>query len=178
MKIKNNALGFTLMELLLSVAILGILSGVAMPIYSNITTKTKFASESEKILRYLTYARSEAVAHNTDITVSFTTGADWCVGLSDSGACDCSTANSCQINTIEKVIGKASNADFSLAVDNALQNANFDPQRGMLEKTNAPSSGKATLSGSSLSSEIEVNILGRADLCSSDLSTYNDCPSP
>jgi len=173
---KYNSHGFTLIEIMVYTAILAILAGVAVPIYSSTTSKTKFASESEKIIHYLTYARSEAVKNNSDITLSFSTGSNWCLGLSDSGACDCTTANSCQINSIEKIVRSAGNTNFNLAVDNSLKSANFDPLRGMLEKTNAPSSGKISLSGASLSAEISINILGRADICSSSLSTYKDCP--
>lgn len=172
---KNKAFGFTLMELLLSIAILSVMAGVAMPIYSEMTTKTNLASESQKILQYLTYARSEAVKNNTDVTLSFTTGADWCFGLSNTGACDCTVANSCKINTLEKKINKSGNASFSLAVDAAIQNANFDPQRGMLEKTNAPANGTITLSDSDYSTTIDINVLGRPDICSDSLGTYKSC---
>ena len=172
---KNKTFGFTLIELLSSIAILSIMASVAMPIYTDMTTKTNLAGESQKILQYLTYARSEAVKDNTDITLSFSTGTNWCFGLSDSGACDCTTANSCKINTLEKKISKSGNANFSLTVAAGIQNANFDPQRGTLEKANAPTNGSISLSDSNYSTTIDINVLGRPDICSSSLSTYKNC---
>lgn len=180
---KNKTLGFTLMELLISVLILGILAGVAVPQYSQMATKNRLVNESEKVLHYLIYARSEAVKNNANVTVSFSTGANWCVGLSDSGACNCTTANSCTLTTntsggnatVEKVINVSTSSGFSLTVDNSLNNADFDPLRGMLQKANAPTTGTLTLSNGSIASTINVNVLGRTDICSSSLGNYTDC---
>ena len=71
MKKKNKQLGFTLLELMITVAILGILSSIAVPSYMSYVTKSKRTEAKTEILRLaqlqeshyiqnLTYAKSHS----------------------------------------------------------------------------------------------------------------------
>lgn len=61
--------GFTLVELMVTVAILGILAAVAAPGFNDFISRNSVASETNKLVSLLRFARSEAVQRHTDVRV-------------------------------------------------------------------------------------------------------------
>ena len=68
--------GVTLVELMIVLAILGILIGLVAPNYSTVMGKVYVAAESRRIISILKQARNEARARGATVTVRRNAG-DW-----------------------------------------------------------------------------------------------------
>ncbi|QFY91176.1 GspH/FimT family pseudopilin [Magnetovirga frankeli] len=60
---------FTLIELMVTVAVLGIVSAIAVPSYQTMTRNNRALSQNNSLVAALNYARSEAVKGGRDIKV-------------------------------------------------------------------------------------------------------------
>lgn len=71
--------GFTLIELMITVAILGIVIAIAMPNMSKFIIKQQIQSQVDELMLTLAYARTEALKSNAIIYVvpNGSTAADW-----------------------------------------------------------------------------------------------------
>lgn len=78
--------GFTLVELLLTLTILGILATVAVPSFVDIIKKQKVKDMGTEIQLALVKARSEAIKQNDNVTLAPVTANDWTSGWRISGA--------------------------------------------------------------------------------------------
>ena len=71
--------GFTLIELIVVVAIAGILLGIAAPSFSRMIANQRAKAVGTELFLSLTKARSEAIARNVNVTLS-PKSADWTNG--------------------------------------------------------------------------------------------------
>ncbi|HYD97327.1 MAG TPA: GspH/FimT family pseudopilin [Noviherbaspirillum sp.] len=71
--------GFSVVELLIVVAIVAILSGLAAPSFSSILTNSRVRTGAEGILSGLQLARAEAIRRNTNVSFRLDSGAAWTV---------------------------------------------------------------------------------------------------
>lgn len=69
--------GFTMTELLIVVAIIGILASLAAPSFSELIKSQRMKSMATDINSSLTLARSEAVKRNANVAMSPTTAGSW-----------------------------------------------------------------------------------------------------
>jgi type IV fimbrial biogenesis protein FimT len=60
--------GFTLMELLVTIAVAGVLAAVAVPSFFSVVNTNKLAAQSNELLTAIQYARSEAIRSNAKVT--------------------------------------------------------------------------------------------------------------
>jgi prepilin-type N-terminal cleavage/methylation domain-containing protein len=86
--------GFTLIELMIALVVIGILASLALPSYRNIIEKRQVTRGAEEFAAFLSVAKGQAVKLNEDLAVSYTFGVDgWCMGYQarpdDDAACDC-----------------------------------------------------------------------------------------
>lgn len=77
MRNRTQQRGFTILELMIAVAILGILASIALPSFNSAIAKTQLENAAEAIYSDIRYARSESIKRSLDVTVTFTDGANW-----------------------------------------------------------------------------------------------------
>jgi type IV fimbrial biogenesis protein FimT len=105
----SHSKGFTLVELMVVVAIVAILAAMAAPSYRDMIDRYRLRSAADDVLSMLANARAQSVKIGLDAAVSSTTGASWCVGAKSAtvptggalagaaSACDCATASACLV---------------------------------------------------------------------------------
>ena len=85
--------GFTLIELMITVTILGIVLGLAVPAMSDFATRQRVSGQASELMLSLAYARSEAIKRGISISVipktnqtsGWATG--WCVRSDNAASC-------------------------------------------------------------------------------------------
>lgn len=75
---KRTAHGFTLIELMVTVAVIGITLSIAIPSFRGMVVDTRLSAQSNDMLGALKYTRSEAVKRNTRVTLCKKTVANTC----------------------------------------------------------------------------------------------------
>lgn len=84
MRYQNVERGFTIIELMVVVAVLAIIATVAVPSFQQIIENNRLATEANRIFSAMSYARSEAVRVGDDASMTAATGGfsnGWCVHL-------------------------------------------------------------------------------------------------
>lgn len=86
--------GLTLIELLVSIAVLGVLLTIAAPSFFGFVDRTRFTSGVDEIAAALHLVRSEGLRNNQLAVVHAKGGTSWCLGsrlTTTNETCDCST---------------------------------------------------------------------------------------
>lgn len=74
--------GFTLLEVMVTLAVLGILVSIAIPSFSYLAANTKMKGAATDLHLALLKARSEAVKRSTSVTLTPTNSTNWAQGWS------------------------------------------------------------------------------------------------
>lgn len=171
---QNTQKGFTLIELLITVVVMGILVAIAAPSFGKLLDDRRLKGAAENLLADMMFAKTEAIKKNQIIRISATgTGATWCYGLNEINACDCTTANSCQIDGVEKVVSNVDYQNVDVVASSTLDGSSisFTPLRGFANGLHLKFSAT---SGKELGAV--VSPLGRVRLCSDVASWgYDPC---
>lgn len=70
----GNSGGFTLIELIVVVVIVGIFAGIAMPGFSSLIHRMNVRSAADELYDLMQYARAEAVTRGSKVTISAPVG--------------------------------------------------------------------------------------------------------
>lgn len=176
-KVDKQQAGFTLLEAMVVVTIIGVLIAFAIPGFNKPINKQRMNNTSEAIALDLRWARAEAIKRNADVEVEFTDGApgNWSYEiavLTTVPAVTIKTVDSANIQEFDNV---------ALSQDFASDTVTFDSVRG------TANSGAVTLSLSDVpldiyyGMKIEVNLLGSVNACNDNDGTntlmpgYADC---
>lgn len=89
MLMHNKQHGFTLTELLITVAVFGILGAFAVPSFLQMVQNSQIKTASDSILTGLQVARAEAVKRNTEVQFDLLAGSAWTVCISPAGGGSC-----------------------------------------------------------------------------------------
>ena len=170
MRVKYSR-GFTLVELMVVIAVAAILAVAAAPSYTALLDRYRIAKATEDVVSVISNARAGSVKLHRQVNVSFTTGANWCVGanaadLPSAGAkadtadpCDCGTPSGCLVEGEQLVVPAGKHAGVSLtSASGALV---FD---GMVGATNSLASRSLSLQSPKgmFTASITVTPLGQA----------------
>jgi len=167
---KKYGLGFTLTELMITVAIIGIVASLAVPSFQDMIERNRLKEAVESLKSDLMFARAEAIKRSTNINVSIAiNGSSWCYGIDDDNtACDCTVANDCAIKTVDGSQFQGTTVPVATST-----NIVFGFRRGT-----ALANG-VTISTSSYSARPVVGNVGRVTICSPDSSAamgaYDAC---
>lgn len=165
--------GFTIIELMITLAVLAIIVVIALPSFSGLMERRQLHGAGEKLFTDLLYAKTESIKRNTPIRVSFTgTGTNWCYGLAVNAACDC-TAADCEIDGVLHVTSQDDYKGVVVDADSSFAGASttFTPLRGAANPGNLQFS---VASGANLGAV--VSSFGRVRMCSDGGFNYDSCP--
>lgn len=191
MRIVTPQHGFTLPEMVITVAVLAILAAIAVPSFQSTIDKRRLIGAAEQLYGDLQYARSEAINGDQRVGVYFSFGTtSWCYGIDDdtTSACNCTaTVTNCTVNTVEKAFKSDGFRGVSLASPlgfggtGPANETGFEPRRGLPMRAIGSTLAGGTVSFSSTSGGIDVKLSpqGRIILCSPSsppLSGYPACP--
>lgn len=186
---KRIGSGFTIIELLVTVAILAVLLAAAVPAFTDFMDKSRVRGAADAVVSLIATARSEAVKASRDVTVAVGgTTAAWCVGanmaavpaltlpIPASAECDCTTAGACQVAGVPRVVESTEFGDTTVSAVGA--DFVLDGKLGSLAGLAGPSidvvspSGKYTLT-------VAVSPLGHSRACTPSgkpkISGYEQC---
>ena len=77
---RTRARGFTIIELMIVIALLAVVATIAVPSFTQFTRNNQTQAQSDEILRFLQYARSQAVSSRKTYEVSINAAGVWSVG--------------------------------------------------------------------------------------------------
>jgi type IV fimbrial biogenesis protein FimT len=187
---KSRNRGFSLIEVLMSIVLLGIGIALALPSYRDMVEKRQITNGAEQLASFVNTAQGIAMKTNQVVTVSYSRSADddWCVGaVSGTTACDCTENNTaaadyCQIATQPFILNNSHAGDLELMhAMNGDGSYAFDPVRGLLLDLDDSLTVELRSPNEDFRLNMVVNSSGRVILCSdgSDHSVpgYEACPA-
>jgi len=101
---KTRQTGLTLVELMIAIAVVGVLLTIGLPSFSNMIDTNRLKGAAETLYGNIQRARSESIKRNDDIYVNFSAdgSATWVYGVSNVTGCtlaqtDATNASACTI---------------------------------------------------------------------------------
>ncbi|MCF7976651.1 MAG: GspH/FimT family pseudopilin [Chromatiaceae bacterium] len=155
--------GYSLLETIVTIAVLGVLVTLAAPTFTALIAKNRVLAAAETILSDLRWARSEAIKRNVKVRVVFDPGNPWSYRVyADPGSA----------NTLIKTFNGTTfpGSTLTSASFGSGSYTTFDPIRGI-----NPNNGRVVLDMDDFSATVTVSTLGRARICDAP-GGYEPCP--
>ncbi len=83
---KRNNSGFTLIELMVTIAIVGIFASIALPSFSQLIENNRISTATNELVTNLMLTRSEALKRSNNVTICASTNQTSCSGSTDYSA--------------------------------------------------------------------------------------------
>ncbi len=158
--------GLTLIEICVVLAIVSILVGTAMPSFEKTKQKLGLDGTAAEMSTDLHYVRSEAVARNEGVRISFrsvTAGTCTIIHTGSASDCQCAADGTPQCNSgAELLKSLLHRTGDGVAVSANVGSMRFDPING----TVTPAGTVTMVNGNGQSLRHVVNIMGRVRSCS------------
>lgn len=173
MAMLRRSRGFTLIELMVVLAVVAVLVTVAAPALQAFIDKNRLVGASEAIYTQVQQARSEAVKTSANVMLVFSKSA-WCAGYGpeSAGACDCTKAPA-DGGCVGTLRGPSlSGGDFKgVTMKSAPASITFDGVRGIVAASSAVQEAvgeTGVLLESKLGRQLRLDIgaMGSAAVCS------------
>ena len=115
---RAQQIGFTLIELMVSIAILGIVLSIAIPSFSDFLEKKRLEGTANEYLGLLHFAKSETIKRNsaTFIIATRASANDWSISATTTPTCTLNTA--CDLKTLNSTMAKSISANSDLTLLN------------------------------------------------------------
>lgn len=171
--IDRKEVGVTFIELLITVAIIGILAAIAVPFYGDYVTRERWTGAAEAIFSEAQKARFSAVSNNRSIyLVVNVSGPDWCITTTEGAIASVALSN-CDGGYIADEVNNASTKVLS----SQYPGATISPATSSVTEFRMPQmvvSGAQTISIESSLGAIGVTVTSgmQVDICSSDTGRY------
>jgi type IV fimbrial biogenesis protein FimT len=165
--------GVTLTEVIVVVAIIGILTSIAVPSYRDTIERNRLKTVAEAVNSDMQFARAQAIKRSQNIVVSMTAGESgtWCYGL-DTSACNCADT-SC---SVKKVLGATFSDKVNMEASPTIDSLEFEFRRGT-----ASGAGIVTFTTTQYTARIELDTVGQVRVCTPTgtvgLPGYPECQS-
>ena len=164
--------GFTLVELMVVIAVVAILAAAAMPVYRNLLDRYRIGKAAEDVVSLISNARASSVKLHRRVNVAFDTGA-WCAGANAAAAptggsragaataCTCGTPSTCSVDGETTAIETGKHPGVTMTA--ASGNIEFD---GIVGATTGLATRTVTLQSplGKFTAAIAVTPLGQANL--------------
>lgn len=169
--------GFTLVELMVSVALIGLGAIIALPSFNAMAEKRFLTNGAEQLAAFLNSVQVESILRNQIVTISYarTINATWCVGaVLGETACDCAQATPtepdyCAIDSASMVLDEGDVGDRDLVASITGDGAYaFDPVRGLFVDLSDLLLLELESEGGTYKLDLTVNNNGHISLCSKD----------
>jgi type IV fimbrial biogenesis protein FimT len=168
---QHRSCGFTLIEMTVVVALAAILIMLAAPSFSNFLSKRRVEGVASELAIDLQYARSEAVARNQNVSVTFGPNC-YVIHLSSATSASCTQAGGASVTppaALVKSVEVASGAPVSVTRAASLASFTFEPVLGSASNDVGASPGVIEVTGTGERAwklQLRVSAQGRVKSCS------------
>lgn len=158
--------GLTLLELMVTLAIVGVLASLAVPSFGAQLARTHLKAAAERLAGDIADARFEAGRLGVPVHLHFETGAQWCYAVSTADPCACGATATCRIR---QTLG----SEHPGVVLERASDLHFAPADGTV--TAVAQITLRSTRGDAL--RVELTRLGRAKVCAPESTTlgYPSC---
>ncbi|MBT8060916.1 MAG: GspH/FimT family pseudopilin [Gammaproteobacteria bacterium] len=187
----SNDKGFTVIELMIAIAVLAIVTSLALPSYRTIIEKRQVTSGAEQIKAFMSAAQLESVRRNQPVSVNYEwNGGSWCMGMRTAEAvadadCDCTISDptnndACAIDGALRVVNYGDVTypealQSSSSLGGADDNLVFDPVRGLI--LNAETANMELISDdATYALDVQVLPTGRMNVCNDTVAASSSVP--
>ena len=156
--------GFTLIELMIAVAVIAVITSLALPSYRSLIEKRQVTSGAEQLSAFLSAAQTEAIKRNQEVAITCTVEAGQCQAwiLAKNEGDDNESLRTLEFSNLKAAV-------MAISYDGTDDQVVFDPVRGMLRQDYvAPSPIEVQLSSAQGEYALNVTMLatGRISMCS------------
>jgi type IV fimbrial biogenesis protein FimT len=176
----RNQIGFTLVELMIVIAVVVILLLLAVPSFADYLDRARVRGVADDALSLIADARTGSVQRNRDVVVSFGgTSPAWCIGANGAldattpgnatpaaAACDCATPSGCVVGSQQLAMSSSNYSGITVSTNSA--SLTFDSRLGTVSGlTSTLTTPGATFTSPKGKYQIQLTVapLGQASLC-------------
>lgn len=188
---KLKCSGFSLIELMIVIAIMGIIAALAVPSYQDMIARNRLKQVAEGLKSDLQWMRAESIKQSCNLRASFTTGSNWsyqiyippaaagstCALQHASHGCPAAATANCNIKTVSSAQYAGTKIDDAEFFSSPTTTAEFDFRRGEARRSNnSLSHGSVEVRSSNYEVKVVVASVGRVRICNKEGSTgYPNC---